>query len=66
MITLASTNNPNIPLCPSATNEDTALNLDTNAGLMTDSKLHSQVPNDMYVFKYFIICNIFYWLIKTV
>lgn len=66
MITLASTNNLNVPLCPSSANEDTVLNLETNAGPMTDSKLHSQIPNDMYVFEYFILYNFFDWLIKTI
>jgi len=48
MITLASTNNQNVPVCPSTTNEDIS-NPDMNAGLMTDSKLHSQVTSDSYV-----------------
>ena len=51
MITLASTNNQNVPVCPSTANEDIS-NPDTNTGLMTDSKLHSQVPSDSYVLKY--------------
>jgi len=51
MITLASTNNQNIPVCPSAANEDTTINADTFTGPITDSKLHSQVPVDTYVLK---------------
>lgn len=51
MITLASTNNQNIQVCSSTTNEDTIPNPDTIIGPMTDSKLHSQVPLDMYVLK---------------
>lgn len=53
MITLASTNNQNVPICSSNTNEDTAPNLDTITGPMTDSKLHSQFSMDTYVFKCF-------------
>ncbi|KAE9529783.1 hypothetical protein AGLY_011879 [Aphis glycines] len=45
MITLASTNNQNVPVCPLTGNEDTS-NPDTNTGLTTDSKLHSQVSSD--------------------
>jgi len=54
MITLASTNNQNVPVCPSTTNEDIS-NFDT--GLTTDSKLHSQVPSDTYVLNYLKINN---------
>ncbi|XP_022176461.1 serine/threonine-protein kinase WNK1 isoform X2 [Myzus persicae] len=46
MITLASTNNQNVPACLSTTNEDNISNPETNTGLMTDSKLHSQLPSD--------------------
>ncbi|XP_026823268.1 serine/threonine-protein kinase WNK1 isoform X3 [Rhopalosiphum maidis] len=46
MITLASTNNQNVPVCSSTTNEDTS-NPDMNTGLTTDSKLHSQVSSDI-------------------
>lgn len=53
MITLASTNNPNVPVCPSNINEDTTPNPDTNTGPMTDSKLHSQFPTDTYVLNIF-------------
>ncbi|XP_027836738.1 serine/threonine-protein kinase WNK1 isoform X2 [Aphis gossypii] len=45
MITLASTNNQNVPVCPLTGNEDIS-NPDTNTGLTTDSKLHSQVSSD--------------------
>ncbi|XP_060834717.1 serine/threonine-protein kinase WNK1 isoform X1 [Rhopalosiphum padi] len=45
MITLASTNNQNVTVCSSTTNEDTS-NPDMNTGLTTDSKLHSQVSSD--------------------
>jgi len=48
MITLASTNNQNVTVCSSTTNEDTS-NPDMNTGLTTDSKLHSQVSSDTYV-----------------
>lgn len=48
MITLASTNNQNMPICQTA-NEDSKSNPDTITGLMSDSKLYSQVPIDMYV-----------------
>lgn len=49
MITLASTNNQNVPVCSSNTNEDTVPNPDPIIGPMTDSKLHSQFPIDTYV-----------------
>lgn len=52
MITLASTNNQNVPVGSSNTNEDSAPNPDTT-GPMTDSKLHSQFSTDTYVFKCF-------------
>lgn len=51
MISLASTNNQNIPVCPSTTNEDSTFNPDTITGPITDSKLHSQAQIDSYVFK---------------
>lgn len=52
MISLASTNNQNIPyVSPSTANEDTIFNPDTDTGPMTDSKPHSQVQIDSYVFK---------------
>jgi len=57
MITLASTNNQNVPVCPSTTNDDNVSNPDTNTGLMTDSKLHSQLPSDSYVLNYLKINN---------
>lgn len=50
MITLASTNNQNMPICQT-TNEESKSNPDTITGSMSDSKLHSQVPIDTYVFK---------------
>jgi len=50
MITLASTNIQNVPVCPSTKNEDTS-NSDINTGLMIDSKLHSHVPTDSYVLR---------------
>lgn len=59
MITLASTNNQNIPVYPSTTNDDTTINPDTTTGQITDSKLHSQVPVDSYVLKY-CTCNVVY------
>lgn len=49
MITLASTNNQNIQVCSLTTNEDTIPSPDVITGQMTDSKLHSQVPLDLYV-----------------
>lgn len=52
MITLASTSNQNVPVVSSNTNEDSAPNLDIT-GPMTDSKLHSQILTDTYVFKCF-------------
>jgi len=56
MITLASTNNQNVPVCQLTGNEDTS-NPDTNTGLTTDSKLHSQVSSDTYVLKYYKVNN---------
>lgn len=50
MISLASTNNQNVPACAAVTNEDTVPNPDTLTGSMTDSKLHSQFPIDTCVF----------------
>lgn len=49
MITLASTNNQNMPICQTA-NEDSKSNPDTITGSMSDSKLYSQSPMDMYVY----------------
>lgn len=46
-----STDNQNIPVCPSYTNEDTPSNNDSIACPTTDSKLHSQVPAEAYVLK---------------
>lgn len=59
MISLASTNNQNIPVCPSTNNEDTTFNPDTITGSMPDSKPHSQVQIDSYVFKNYQVNNKF-------
>lgn len=51
MMTLANVNNQNATLVySSTTNEDATLNTDTMTAPVTDSKAHSQVPVDMYVF----------------
>lgn len=49
MITLASSNNQNIQ-SGQITNEGILSNTDTNTGPITESKLHSQITSDMYVF----------------
>jgi len=54
IISLASTSHQNTPsLCSSSTIEDTKINPDTTTGQKTDSKVHSQVSVDVYVFNSF-------------
>lgn len=54
MMTLANVNNQNASLAySSTTNEDATLNTDTVTAPVTDSKAHSQIPIDVYVFEKF-------------
>lgn len=54
MMTLTNVNNQNTSSMYSpAINEDMILNTDTIPAPVTDSKVHSQIPVDMYVFEEF-------------